>query len=78
MRNRTRVHVQIHRTRQVRADRNGRLGFATVAWGVLLPFLPELPRPAVEGASGRPIPIPVGLTSATLEFVLTIAALVGT
>ena len=54
------------------------LGFATVAWGVLLPFLPELPRPAVEGASGRPIPIPVGLTSATLEFVLTIAALVGT
>ena len=52
------------------------LSVATVVWGVLLPSLPELLRPAVEGASGRPIPIPVGLTSAALEFVLALTALV--
>ena len=49
---------------------------ATVAWGVLFPFLLGLLSSLVRESPGRPIPIPAGLTSALLEFALTISALV--
>jgi hypothetical protein len=51
------------------------LGIASVAWGILLPSLPQLLRAAGGGAAGRPIPVPVGLTSVTLEFALAVSAL---
>ena len=50
------------------------LGIASVIWGVLLPSLPRLLR-AAGGAAGWPIPVPVGLTSVTLEFSLAASAL---
>jgi hypothetical protein len=52
------------------------LGVATVVWGVLLPSLPKLLKAVVGGFSGRPFPIPVGFTSAILEFALAVSAIV--
>jgi uncharacterized membrane protein YozB (DUF420 family) len=46
------------------------LGFATGLWGRVFPILPELLGPRL------PIRIPLGLTGAAIEVVLTIAALV--
>jgi len=49
------------------------LGFATATWGALLTSLPGLLGPFMEDAAVR---IPIGLTSAILEIVLAISALV--
>ncbi len=51
------------------------LGVAAVVWGALMPSLVRWLWSAFGGASGRPR-IPLGFTSAALEVVLAIAALV--
>lgn len=52
------------------------LAIAAAVWGALLPSIVRLLWGMLGGATGPRLPIPIGFTSAILEFGLAIAAIV--